>query len=66
MMTLLKVTGMSCQHCVQAVIQAIEAVPGVSGVEVDLASGFARVEGEAESSTLIAAVTAAGYRAEPA
>jgi copper chaperone len=64
--TTLKIAGMTCQHCVRAATQALEAIPGVTGVEVDLASGLARVEGEAELGTLIAAVQAAGYGAEPA
>jgi copper chaperone len=63
-MTTLTVTGMNCQHCVRAVTQALEAVPGVTRAEVDLANGTARVEGEADAAALIAAVRAAGYGAE--
>ena len=33
------VTGMTCAHCVQAVTSEISELPGVSAVEVDLASG---------------------------
>ncbi len=33
------VKGMSCGHCVQAVTKALEALPGVSQVQVDLATG---------------------------
>lgn len=55
---------MSCQHCVRAVTQAIESVAGVESVVVDLASGQARVTGQTDAETLIAAVTAAGYEAE--
>jgi copper chaperone len=65
-MTTLKIAGMTCQHCVRAATQALEAIPGVTRVEVDLASGLARVEGEADLGNLIAAVQAAGYGAEPA
>jgi copper chaperone len=67
-MTTLKITGMNCQHCVRAVTEALEAVPGVTGVAVDLASGLAQVQGEpqdeADSAALVAAVQAAGYGAE--
>jgi copper chaperone len=35
----IKVKGMSCQHCVAAVTKAVAGLPGVSNVEVDLASG---------------------------
>ncbi len=33
------VKGMSCGHCAAAVTRALEALPGVSGVQVDLTSG---------------------------
>ena len=33
----LKVEGMSCSHCVNAVSNAVTALAGVSGVNVDLA-----------------------------
>jgi len=65
-MTTLKITGMNCQHCVRSATQALEAVPGVTGVQVDLASGLAQVEGAADPAALVAAVQGAGYSAEPA
>ncbi|MBK1709206.1 MULTISPECIES: heavy-metal-associated domain-containing protein [Marichromatium] len=61
----LKITGMSCQHCERRVREALVAVAGVESVSIDLAAGRARVEGAVESATLIAAVEAAGYQAEP-
>ncbi|MBI5330012.1 MAG: heavy-metal-associated domain-containing protein [Betaproteobacteria bacterium] len=36
------VSGMSCMGCVNSVKRLVSALPGVAGVEVDLASG--RVE----------------------
>ena len=63
-MTSLKITGMTCQHCVGAVTRALESVPGVTGVRVDLAGGLARVEGEARPEALVQAVADAGYKAE--
>jgi copper chaperone len=33
------VTGMTCEHCVQAVTSELERVSGVSGVTVDLVPG---------------------------
>jgi copper chaperone len=65
-MTAIKITGMTCPHCVRAATAALEAVPGVTGVQVDLASGMAQVEGSADLAALVAAVQAAGYAAEPA
>ena len=62
----LKISGMNCPHCAQAVTQALAAVSGAGEVAVDLASGLAWVDGEADLEALIAAVTAAGYGAAPA
>ena len=44
METVLKVDGMSCEHCVKAVEGAVGALSGVSGVAVDLAAGIVTVE----------------------
>lgn len=35
------VKGMSCNHCRQAVTDALNAIPGVTDVNVDLATGEA-------------------------
>ena len=35
----IKVKGMSCAHCAGAVTKALESLPGVSEVQVDLGSG---------------------------
>jgi copper chaperone CopZ len=42
-----RIQGMSCGHCVASVKQAIQSVQGVDSVTVDLASGSAKVQGEA-------------------
>ena len=65
MSSVIKVIGMSCQHCVRAVRTALEAVPGVTGVAVDLEGAMARIEGEAAQQDLIHAIREAGYQAEP-
>jgi copper chaperone len=57
----LKITGMTCAHCVQSVTRALQGVPGVDKAEVDLAGGVAHVRGQADSAALIAAVQDAGY-----
>ncbi len=62
----LKIEGMTCGHCVMHVKQALGAVPGAAAVEVDLASGEARVEGAAAPEALVAAVEAEGYSARQA
>lgn len=66
MTTELNISGMSCGHCVKAVEEALKGVPGVQGVQVDLAGGKATVEGQADEQALIAAVTEEGYGAQVA
>ena len=41
MKTRIKVSGMSCGHCVQRVTKSLEGLPGVKNVKVDLKSGEA-------------------------
>lgn len=60
----LKITGMTCQHCVKAVNEALSGVPGVDKVlEVNLERGDATVEGHPDLERLIAAVAEEGYDA---
>lgn len=42
--SILKVDGMSCEHCVKAITQAVSALSGVSAVAVDLAAKTVTVE----------------------
>ncbi len=60
------VTGMSCQHCVSAVTDAItRADPGAS-TEVDLATGKVVVNNDsAPEDVLLEAIAAEGYEAVP-
>ncbi|MGA1599487.1 MAG: CopZ family metallochaperone [bacterium] len=61
--TALQIDGMKCQGCVSAVTDALKAVPGVQGAEVNLDEKSARVEGEASPESLIQAVQQAGFSA---
>jgi len=62
--TRLQIDDMSCAHCVQAVQQALAAVPGVERVvAVRLESGEAEVAGRADAAALVAALADAGYSA---
>jgi copper chaperone len=63
-MVKLKVTGMSCNHCVIAVTKALKAVHDVKDVTVDLHKGQAIVEGGAKPLDLIEAIIDEGYQAE--
>ena len=65
-MTAIIVQGMTCAHCQAAVETALRALPEVREVQVDLASGRTEIEGEAPLASLLAAVHALGYTAEPA
>jgi copper chaperone CopZ len=57
------VTGMTCDHCVRAVTQEIEGLPGVTDVEIDLPSGRVTVRSDAllDDASVAAAVDEAGY-----
>jgi copper chaperone CopZ len=57
------VTGMTCAHCVAAVTEEVGAVPGVTEVEVDLATGALTVTSETpvDDGAVAAAVDEAGY-----
>ena len=61
----LNVQGMTCGSCVKHVTKALQSVPGVSRVEVDLVNGRARVEGDLPSGAelLIAALADEDYPA---
>ena len=63
----LKITGMTCGHCVHAISEALSRVLGVERVvEVSLERGSAQVRGKADTSELIDAVNEEGYEAEVA
>ncbi len=57
------VTGMTCGHCVNAVTEEVTAVPGVTAVDVDLATGRLTVSSDApvDDDAVRAAVDEAGY-----
>ena len=58
------VPGLKCGGCVAKATAALQALPGVSDVQVDLASKTARVNGDAAPEAVIGALQAAGYPAE--
>ena len=63
-LSVITVTGMSCEHCEKAVRAEISAIPGVSRVDVDLASGEVKIRAESapQMTALRAAVEEAGYQ----
>ena len=50
--TILKVNGMSCEHCVKAVTKAVNALPGIANVSVSLSSITVTVEYDSALSPL--------------
>ncbi|QSE87754.1 heavy-metal-associated domain-containing protein (plasmid) [Rhodococcus pseudokoreensis] len=62
--TTVTVTGMTCGHCVSSVRGEIGNLPGVTAVDVDLASGRVDIDSETpiEQAALAQAVDEAGYQ----
>jgi copper ion binding protein len=67
MSSVLKVTGMSCQHCVMSVTKALNQLDGIKNVQVDLSRGEVRFENTKgiTSDQIQKAITDAGYEAVP-
>ncbi len=64
--TKLKISGMSCQHCVKTVTDALTALEGVQRAKVNLRKGEAIVHFDADRTTttnLTEAITEAGFEA---
>lgn len=57
------VSGMTCGHCEKAVGEEVSAIPGVTSVRADAASGTVTVEsaGPLDDELVRAAVDEAGY-----
>jgi len=62
----LSITGMTCGNCVKHVEKALKGVAGVTGVEVDLTTGAARVMGDFSKGTaaLLDVLNEEGYPAQ--
>jgi copper chaperone CopZ len=58
------VTGMTCEHCAASVTEELTELTGVTGVNVDVATGAVTVTSEHELShdDVAKAVTTAGYQ----
>jgi copper chaperone len=58
------VTGMTCGHCATSVREEVENIPGVTGVDVDVASGKVTIDSEAsiQVDAIQDAVQEAGYQ----
>jgi copper chaperone len=61
--SVLKVKGMSCQHCVMSVTKALSQLDGIKNVQIDLAKGEVRFDNTKSvlSDRIQKAITDAGY-----
>lgn len=60
---MLSVPGITCGHCAMAISEAVREVPGVTGVEVNIAGKQVCVAGTGEEAAIRAAIAEAGYAA---
>ncbi len=64
--TKLKIDGMSCQHCVQAVKKALGEIKGVDSAEVEIGSASVKYDdAKVTQKDLEAAVEKAGFSIKP-
>lgn len=61
----LQVQGMSCQHCVRAVTQAIQQHDTGADVRVELATGQVRVQTHLSREEAASAIVSEGYDVMP-
>ena len=64
MITRLRIAGMSCQHCVQAVFTALTPVAGIVSVDVHIGAATIEHDGRATIEALREAIAVAGYAVE--
>ena len=60
-MLYLKISGMTCEHCVSAVTRAVQAVPGARDVAVNPNRGEVTVAGDPDPGAVRAAIAEEGY-----
>jgi copper chaperone CopZ len=54
------VPDISCDHCIAAITKEVTAVPGVNGLDIDLAAKTVSVDG-GEAAAIVAAIDEAGF-----
>jgi len=63
-MPVIKVKGMSCQHCVASTQKALEGIPGIERVTVDLAKGEASYRGDVAPEIIEKVITGIGFEVD--
>ncbi|HBS05356.1 MAG TPA: hypothetical protein DEA96_10345 [Leptospiraceae bacterium] len=59
----IQVEGMSCQHCVKSVTEAVQSVKSDASVDINLDSGLVRIENadDSQRTAIQAAIEEQGY-----
>jgi copper chaperone len=57
-----QVAGMTCQHCVGAVTQAVKSVDPQAQVKIDLPTGKVEVQSQQDHATIARAIEEEGYK----
>ncbi len=60
-MATVNIKGMSCQHCVNSTKEALEKLPGIRDVEVDLERGEATYAGDVDIMQVKEAIEKIGF-----
>lgn len=60
------VSDMTCNHCVQTITRAVQAVAPGASVSADLTTHRVSIESTADTSALQAAIAEEGYDVQPA
>jgi len=61
MITRIRISGMSCAHCVRAVFTALAGVEGVARADVSIGSAEVEHDGRVTVEALRSAIAVAGY-----
>ncbi|AGF78822.1 copper chaperone [Desulfocapsa sulfexigens DSM 10523] len=60
-MTTVSIKGMSCPHCVASVTKALQAIPGISNIEVNLEKNEATYRGDVSKDVVKEAIAGIGF-----
>lgn len=60
-MATVKIKGMSCQHCVASIMNALNTIPEIANVQVDLKKGEASFEGGVDVEAVKAKIQGIGF-----
>lgn len=64
MITRLRISGMSCQHCVRAVFTALTPVEGITSADVSIGAATIEHDGRVTMDALREAIAVAGYEVD--